>query len=322
MLDEAELRVALRRTLRVPPSIISDPQISSLMAMFDKGDTGQVSVNDLVDFLGANSEVSKRTGKSLHGPLMEQANMVGTSGNMPRSSPRGNAWQNKAARPHRPPLKKAALEALRIKIKSASYTGVFGRQLDVVFGRFDKDGSGQLDDDEVRQALRRVLRIPPSTLSDAQIVDLCAALDTDHSGAVSIQELVNFVGAEAEVSARTGKKVQGMSRQTAELLEEEGLPQVHTRGRSLLQAAKGTDVEATEEGDSTLPPVSPGRPMTAATNDSQCRPMTAANKVEPGPAKHAGLWPDLPVEETSQSPPNSVGRPLGQHPQVLPNLAG
>merc|ERR1712139_472468 len=104
-----------------------------------------------------------------------------------------------------------------VQIKSASYTGVFGRQLDVVFGRFDKDGSGQLDDDEVRQALRRVLRIPPSTLSDAQIIDLCSALDTDHSGAVSIQELVNFVGEDSEVSHRTGQKVQSISRQAAEL---------------------------------------------------------------------------------------------------------
>merc|ERR1719198_1161462 len=94
-------------------------------------------------------------------------------------SPRKGKWQLGAARPHRPPLSAAALDGLRTQIKKASYTGVFGRQLDVVFGRFDRDGSGELNDDEVRQALRRVLKIPPAILSDAQIVDLCATLDTD-----------------------------------------------------------------------------------------------------------------------------------------------
>merc|ERR1719440_1941704 len=209
-LDEAELRMALRRILRVPPSVISDAQISTLMARLDKGDSGHVSVTELIDFLGADSiGASQRTGKALHSFLetQEAADIAA------EASARGPPGQRnvKAARPYRPPLKKEQLDFLRVQIKSASYTGVFGRQLDVVFGRFDKDGSGQLNDDEVRQALRRVLRIPPSALSDAQITNLCATLDADNSGSVSIQELVNFVGEDAEVSARTGQLMHGIS---------------------------------------------------------------------------------------------------------------
>merc|ERR1719491_2790486 len=184
--------------------MISDAQVSSLIAMLDKDRTGVIGISELVDFLGAEGQVSKRTGKSLHGVLGEPANMVGTSGHGAHSA-RGSGWKLAPARPYRPPLKKAALEALRIQIKSASYTGAFGRQLDVVFSRFDKDGSGQLDDDEVRQALRRVLKIPPSLLSDEQIVLLCSTLDTDNSGSVSIQEIINFVGPDTDVSQRTGK---------------------------------------------------------------------------------------------------------------------
>lgn len=302
-LDEAEFRMALRRILRVPPSLISDAQISSVVAMLDKDGTGQVGVTELVDFLGVESDVSKRTGKSLHGAMGEHANMVGASGQSASSPRRGNEGKIAPARAYRAPLKKAALAALRIQIKSASYTGAFGRQLDVVFGRFDKDSSGQLEDDEVRQALRRVLRIPPSMLTDAQIIGLCATLDADNSGNVSIQELVNFVGTDNDSSQRTGKAA-GVSQQARQLLEEEGLPQVSARRQiSLLQAPAMATSEPTEDGqkvelaaaecaEALLPPVTPGR----------CK--TGTVKADPSHVRSDFL---------SQDPLQS---------QVLPNLAG
>merc|ERR1712050_288785 len=97
------------------------------------------------------------------------------------------------------------VETLRSKIKAAAYTGHVGRQLDVVFSRFDKDGSGQLDDEEVRKTLRRTLRIPASILSDEAIYSFCAMLDNDDSGTVSVSEIVSFVGPEPETSRRTFK---------------------------------------------------------------------------------------------------------------------
>jgi Ca2+-binding EF-hand superfamily protein len=311
-LDEAELRMALRRVLRVPPSIISDAQISSLVAKFDTAGDGLVSVPDLISFLGSEGNVSKRSGKSLHGALLEMG--AADPGSVKDPSPRKGKWQLAAARPYRPPISAAALDNLRTQIKKASYTGVFGRQLDVVFGRFDKDGSGQLDDDEVRQALRRVLKITPAAMSDGQIIDLCAALDRDSSGAVSIQELVNFVGDDADVSARTGHKIQSVSARVSVLLEAEGLPQV-SRARSLLNAAANLEQATSsgdeiEQSDSTLPPVSPGRNMTSAAK--------ADSSMQPYP----------PSQDPWQASPNSVGRsgaasgnPV-QQPQVLPNLAG
>ena len=64
---------------------------------------------------------------------------------------------------HAPPLKAEALDNIRSKLKSAAYTGPNGQQLDVLFGRFDKDGPGELEEEELRQALRRTLRFrPPS----------------------------------------------------------------------------------------------------------------------------------------------------------------
>eukprot|EP00439_Symbiodinium_sp_Y106_P057526 s1271_g8.t1 len=89
-------------------------------------------------------------------------------------------------------LSKESLALIRSRIKSAAYVGY-----DVIFKRFDKDGSGTLCFDEVRVALRRILRIPPSSLNDYQISSLCATLDTNASGNVDIAELVSFLGTES-----------------------------------------------------------------------------------------------------------------------------
>lgn len=92
-----------------------------------------------------------------------------------------------------------ALGKLRSKLKGASYVGQAGRQLDVVFARFDRDRSGELDEDEIKRAFRRTMKVPPSILSDADIHSLCSMLDLDKSGSVSIREIADFL--ESDVSA-------------------------------------------------------------------------------------------------------------------------
>lgn len=94
-----------------------------------------------------------------------------------------------------------AIGDLRAKIKAAAYTGTNGRQLSVLFSRFDRDGSGALDEEEVRRAFRRTLRIPPSSVTDAEISSLCALLDEDRSGTVSISEIVDFICADVDVDS-------------------------------------------------------------------------------------------------------------------------
>ena len=50
-----------------------------------------------------------------------------------------------------------------------------------------------LEVNEVKAALRRVLRIPATVVPDHQIEGFCAIVDTDFSGTVDIQELVGFI---------------------------------------------------------------------------------------------------------------------------------
>jgi len=209
-LGEDEIRRALRRTLRIPQSVISDDEISSLYAMLDSDKSGSVSISEIVDFVGAEPEVSKRTGRLLPGVTSEGSPRNDVSKvPTPTASPTSARVPPPAAQPtprkRGSPLKPEVLDKLRSKIKAASYTGTSGRQLEVALARFDRDGSGQLDDDEVHRALRRTLRIPKSVISDADISSLCATLDADNSGLISVDEIIAFVGADSSVSQRTGR---------------------------------------------------------------------------------------------------------------------
>merc|ERR1712176_326696 len=67
-----------------------------------------------------------------------------------------------------------------------------------------------LDEDEVRAVLRRTLKIPPSAISDAEVSALCSTLDGDNSGAVSIQEIVDFLNTDFDLYAMEEKWAKGM----------------------------------------------------------------------------------------------------------------
>jgi len=178
-------------------------QIASFCTMLDADKSGAVSIPELVSFIGADSGVSQRTGKSMHGSMLDPLDMPTNSGGKQNTQ---ESWRTKPARPYRPPLDPDVIVKIREKMKCAAYTGHLGRELDVLFGRFDKDHSGQLEDEEVRLALRRSLRIRPLEVSDAQIWSLCSLLDSDNSGSVSIRELVDFIGPDTQVSRRTGRR--------------------------------------------------------------------------------------------------------------------
>jgi len=197
-LDAREVRRALRRSLRIPATSVSDQQIFSLCALLDLDGSGAVDIAELVAFIG---------NESLEGPrglLKEKLNTslgkVSTSFDLdcfvsPRWKDTKDDSQRSSQRRRLPELSKSALDDLRSKIKAASYAGQFGSDMKALFSRFDRNGSGVLEVDEVRQALRRS-RIPKTSISDEQISRLCAMVDTDGSGAISITELVEFVGQE------------------------------------------------------------------------------------------------------------------------------
>eukprot|EP00931_Biecheleriopsis_adriatica_P009315 TRINITY_DN110394_c0_g1_i1.p1 TRINITY_DN110394_c0_g1~~TRINITY_DN110394_c0_g1_i1.p1 ORF type:complete len:212 (-),score=57.57 TRINITY_DN110394_c0_g1_i1:68-703(-) len=101
--------------------------------------------------------------------------------------------RKKRGLPNAPPLEKETVEKIRNNILRAAYIGFQGVDLAVLFSRFDVDGSGELEFDEVKRALRRTLKISPKLVPDHEIHAFCALVDTDYSGTVSIEEFVTFV---------------------------------------------------------------------------------------------------------------------------------
>lgn len=169
-----------------------------MCAMLDADNNGRISIEELTGFVGAEPESKRATPPGVLVPIRVDDNL--NKKPEERQSPK-----RKSVRP----LTAEAVEQLRFKIKSAAYTGHSGKQLDVIFSRLDKDGSGYLEDEEIKSCLRRVFRIPPMTISDQEITSLCALLDADKSGSISIHELVAFVGPEPEVVRRPSSKSPG-----------------------------------------------------------------------------------------------------------------
>ena len=64
----------------------------------------------------------------------------------------------------------------------------------MLFRQYDKTGDGVLDLAEFVSAVRRVLKLPPSRLSDDDIEALFAMLDADRGGAIDLGEFLAFLG--------------------------------------------------------------------------------------------------------------------------------
>ena len=81
------------------------------------------------------------------------------------------------------------------KLRSMSY-GLRGQDPGSLLKMYDKDHSGQLSWEEFKAAVRKGGKLPATGahgLSDVQLRKLFSAVDSDHSGAVSISELTRFV---------------------------------------------------------------------------------------------------------------------------------
>jgi Ca2+-binding EF-hand superfamily protein len=73
-----------------------------------------------------------------------------------------------------------------------------------LFRVYDADGSGELDHDEFRRAVRRDMRIPEHELSDNDFLRLFELIDNDNSGTISIEELSEFMRWEPKKQLRAG----------------------------------------------------------------------------------------------------------------------
>lgn len=73
-----------------------------------------------------------------------------------------------------------------------------------LFEAYDADGNGELDEDELRRAVRRDLQIPEHELSDPDLRRLFALIDADASGTISADELIDFMRWQSKPKTRGG----------------------------------------------------------------------------------------------------------------------
>lgn len=212
-LDVEEVRLAVRRSLKIPKEVITDEDIVSLCRLLDVDNSGAVAIHELVEFASA-----ERTNKAMHDRLMGQFGVEKTGGASfhldcfanvragQRTSSNLSSDISRTSANTKTPLSPDVLDKVRSRIKAASYAGHLGSEVKALFNRFDADGSGVLEPEEVRMALRSALRIPPSVISDEEIFKLCKLIDHDQSGHVSISEIIDFLGPTPKVSKRTGRQ--------------------------------------------------------------------------------------------------------------------
>lgn len=186
------VRRALRRTLRIPDSSISDGQIFSLCSWLDIDGCGTVEIDELVTFLGRGPEAPPKTETNSSSQVSNRSFELDCFVS-PRKSQENNQKKPSNQSNRLPTLGKDMLNTLRSKIKAASYAGQLGCEVKAMFSRFDTTGSGVMEEEQLRQVIRRAMRIPPGVISDQQISKLCSMLDKDNAGVISIDALVDFV---------------------------------------------------------------------------------------------------------------------------------
>ena len=123
----------------------------------------------------------------------------------PRSTPRKSSPRRRRQSPRKendqqrmsgasdgPMIEQDNLRAAKRKLRSLSY-GPKGQDPAKLFSHYDRDNSGELNFEEFKAAVRKGGHLSSAVLSDRDLLQLFAAVDTDGSNDVSIAELTSFV---------------------------------------------------------------------------------------------------------------------------------
>lgn len=166
-----EFTVAVRDGGKVPSVMMTDADLQQLFNAVDTDGSGEVSIEELIAFVWGRGGPSTRTDER-----------------QPKSVAQKQKKKTDATAP-------ASMLKKKLESMSMSTFGSAGAKIDPaeIFRRYDKDGSGALDLGEFRTAVRKGGKIPPATMTDADLRRLFNAVDTDGSGEVSIEELIAFV---------------------------------------------------------------------------------------------------------------------------------
>ena len=175
LINEKELRMAIRRLLRVPPLELSDKDVHTFFVEI------------------ANKEVDGEGEKSMDKDGFLKFLSVGNPFDGADVSGNKDAWV------HRDEEQILRENMRRIKNKINMNAMKFGgKDLNRVFVSMDSDGGGTISLNELCVGLRNVLRISEREISRSDCVSVFKALDRNNDGVLTLNEFVSFLQAEEE----------------------------------------------------------------------------------------------------------------------------
>eukprot|EP00929_Paragymnodinium_shiwhaense_P106675 TRINITY_DN72272_c0_g1_i1.p1 TRINITY_DN72272_c0_g1~~TRINITY_DN72272_c0_g1_i1.p1 ORF type:complete len:1550 (+),score=403.30 TRINITY_DN72272_c0_g1_i1:123-4772(+) len=206
-LDYQEARTFIRHLLKIPVAVVSEIELTDVLLAVDKDGNGELSLEELAEFASVDLPPDFRQQLSGTGVSTGRA-----EGGDARSS--GGATAQAAARKkHIKPLPDDVLQKVRKRMQGAAVTAtsyVEGEDILRIMSlirKVDKDGSGCLTEDEMRAAIRKILKISPQEMPDDMIASLCVTLDKDDSGTLDVIELLHFLAPDASEESKKKKRL-------------------------------------------------------------------------------------------------------------------
>ena len=164
-IDANEFRVGIRKIFKIPPLSLSDKDIKDIFNGISKEGSGVISEVDFTDFIGGSN--------------MDKGHFDQSTGD----------WQHVDEEE----IKRKALKKFKMRVKKMSYHHLGKVDLERVFRRFDRDGSGQVTLQEITDAIRRFLKIPESDLTRHDIKIVFKAIDADGNGTIELSEFLSAI---------------------------------------------------------------------------------------------------------------------------------
>ncbi len=141
--------------------------------------------------LAAQSETINHAACEMSALVIAGDSAAGVGGS-PLSSPRGRSVRGRSRGRSSPDGAMKELEQLRRKLQGLSYSHQ-GQEPKKLFATFDRNNSGELDEEEFRLAVRKGGRLTAAMLDDQSLSKLFRAIDIDGNGTIEIDELTSWV---------------------------------------------------------------------------------------------------------------------------------
>ena len=119
------------------------------------------------------------------------------------------------------------VQQLVAQLRRGLYKAATGQDIVTMLRRWDHDGTGEINFEEFKDALRNQVKMPTASLHDEDLRALFAYVDEDDSGTVEPEELIAFL------KKGSGQRLRGASRlpETEEERRAKVLKQAHAAGQ-------------------------------------------------------------------------------------------